>query len=57
MGDKHAVIGEPVINAYYKSYIPPASSEGYHEIVNINFWPLFKDKLHEKFYNHILAEK
>ncbi|KAM9801015.1 bifunctional polynucleotide phosphatase/kinase [Neosynchiropus ocellatus] len=41
---KHAKVNDMVFHSYKKHFVPPALSEGFTEILTINFVPNFKDK-------------
>lgn len=53
----HAVISDAVLHTYNNKYEEPTKSEGFQEILKINFWPTFKNPKLEKLYKLFLLEK
>ncbi|XP_064641218.1 bifunctional polynucleotide phosphatase/kinase-like [Lineus longissimus] len=53
----HQKINDMVMNSYKSRYTEPSPSEGFTEIVKVNFVPKFKDKKLDHLYRHFLLEK
>lgn len=50
----HAKISKMVMNTYKKNYQIPSSEEGFAEIVNVNFKPIFPNEEHRSLYGMYL---
>lgn len=53
----HQKINEMIFNQIKKKYEEPSMSEGFTEIVNVNFVPNFSSKKEETYYRYFLLEK
>lgn len=53
----HTPINDMIMNSFAKKYVPPQKTEGFTEIVTVNFVPKFKDPKLEELYRMFLLEK
>ncbi|KAK0089927.1 hypothetical protein PV325_004679 [Microctonus aethiopoides] len=53
----HMVISDIIINSYTKNYVEPSITEGFKEIVRVNFIPQFTSDEHRQLYEMYLLEK
>jgi len=54
---KHQSISEMIFNMFKSKYAEPTVSEGFTEVVHVNFVPSFNEKNHEQIYQRYLVEK
>ncbi|KAK3933379.1 Bifunctional polynucleotide phosphatase/kinase [Frankliniella fusca] len=57
IGETHDPISEMIMNSHKSKYKAPQLSEGYTEIIKVNFKPKFKKKEHERLYKMYLLDK
>ncbi|XP_026283681.1 uncharacterized protein F21D5.5 [Frankliniella occidentalis] len=57
IGEIHDPISEMIMNSHKSKYKEPQLSEGYEEIIRINFKPKFRTKEHEHLYKMYLLDK
>lgn len=53
----HSKVSDMIFNMYKSKFQPPALSEGYVDIVKVNFVPKFRDTKDEELYRMFLLEK
>ena len=53
----HAKIGQPLFHSYKSKYEEPTLSEGFAEIVRVNFIPVFQYEEHRTLYYMYLLER
>ncbi|XP_076338422.1 uncharacterized protein LOC143240209 [Tachypleus tridentatus] len=53
----HVGVNDMVLNSYKSKFKEPELSEGFKEILKVNFVPVFHKKEHEKLYKTYLVEK
>lgn len=57
IGEIHQPISEMIMNSHKSKYKEPELSEGYSEILRVNFKPKFKKHEHERLYKMYLLDK
>lgn len=57
IGEVHVPVSEMVMNSLKSKYKEPQLSEGFQEIIRINFKPKFKKQEHERLYKMYLLDK
>ncbi|XP_047503777.1 uncharacterized protein F21D5.5 [Pieris napi] len=54
---KHGIVNDIVFNTYKSKFVEPKASEGFKEVLVVNFNPCFEDEQAEKLYRMFLLEK
>lgn len=57
IGEVHQPISEMIMNSHKSKYKDPQLSEGFQEIIKINFKPKFSNQQHERLYKMYLLDK